>query len=264
MSWAGALSGASSRAATKRPCRRRTSEEVGDRSGRAAEHIMPQQHPEKQRSKPLLSGASLGSKRLEINAAGEAWRSTAPSATLARGAVTPSRDRATFAPGVCALAGPGPPMMLKRPTRNMTTRARRPARAHSSESGLFNLVRTRAIRRIAASPDMIDVVWSRRIDLSQMGLLIDQPIWMPSGAGWEGQDPVDRSPVRQAARWFGSTGSSPQNHPNVRATTAKYRAVFATATMVMKTGNGSRSTPATIVRGSPMKGSQLRSSDQRP
>ncbi len=56
----------------------------------------------------------------------------------------------------------------------------------------------------------------------------------------------------------------PQNQPNVMAATAKYRAVLATATMATKIRNGSRNTPATIVRGSPMKGSQLRSRDQRP
>ena len=81
MPWAGALSGESSTAATNRPCRRCTTDEDGDSSGRAAEHIMPQQHPEKQSSRPLRSGASLGLKRLEMDAAGGARRSAAPSAT---------------------------------------------------------------------------------------------------------------------------------------------------------------------------------------
>ena len=52
--------------------------------------------------------------------------------------------------------------------------------------------------------------------------------------------------------------------PNVIATTAKYRAVFAMDTSIKNVGNGSRRTPATIVSGSPMKGSQLSRRDHCP
>lgn len=55
-----------------------------------------------------------------------------------------------------------------------------------------------------------------------------------------------------------------QPQPTVTTANNKYRAAFATITISKKLHSGSRNTPATIVIGSPMIGTQLSSSAHRP